>query len=50
MKIKIIYDCDDSNTQLVSIREFVEMFNNMQVNSFTDKIIIIYNKQEGSND
>ena len=41
MKIKVIYDCDEETTEVMTLETFVDKFNNEEINSATDTIELV---------
>lgn len=38
IKIKVLYDCDEENSKVLTIEQFVDKFNKEEINSSTDFI------------
>ena len=41
MKIKVNYDCEEDNAEIMTIEAFVNKFNKEEINSSTDMIELI---------
>ena len=41
MKIKVTYNCDGENTEVMSIETFIDKFNKEEINSATDIIKLV---------
>lgn len=39
--IKILYDCEEDNSEVLTLEQFAKKFNENSVNAFTDFIVIV---------
>lgn len=50
MKIKVVYNCDSENIEVMSIKTFINKFNNEEINSATDIIELVPENKEQTNE